>query len=77
MLRRLLWIQKSNEGLQLKGNLLSGHGPKITSSSKFQNVDTVVRKDLTVFFVDAKNGNLNLINPKAFPAGAVIPLKKR
>ncbi len=76
-MRRLLWVQKTNEGLKLKGNLLSGHGIKITSKSKIQNEDTVTRKDLTVFFVDTPNGNLNLINPKAFPAGAVIPLTQK
>ena len=48
-MRRLIWVQNSNEGLKVQGNLLVGHPVKVTSDSKIVKTGNVVYKDLEAF----------------------------
>jgi hypothetical protein len=45
--QRLIWVQKSNAGLQVKDNLLVGSPIQITSESKIVQSGNVVRRSLT------------------------------
>jgi parallel beta-helix repeat protein len=59
-MKRLIFVQKNNEGLVVVNNLLSGPPIRITSPSKMRFARNVVHDDLSAWFVNAKLGDLRL-----------------
>ena len=74
-LKRLIYINDSNEGLEVVNNLLSGPPPTVRTKSKIHFEGNVIVDDLSESFVDVKTGNLRLRKavPGVLDAGRRLP----
>lgn len=57
---RLIWVQQTNDGLQVANNLLSGPEIRLDTESEIQQSHNLAKEDLSEQFVDASQGNLHL-----------------
>ncbi|MDV6034079.1 MAG: hypothetical protein F9B45_29095 [Phycisphaera sp. RhM] len=71
-MRRLIWVQKSNDGLRVEKNLLIGAPPQIASESQIVRSGNVVRDEWTERKVGAGQ---NFLSPSAVTQAIELPQK--